>query len=293
MKPLHILLILAINLAWGFNVVPSKLALEHIPPITTALVRFATVAVLLAPTLRWIPGQMAPIFGYAMIGGALMFMLGNAAFAQADNVSALAIAGQLGVPFSLILAIIFLGERIHIIRTLGILLAFAGVAVLSFDPDIFDERVALILTVGSSFCYAVGTILLRRLHGVPPLTLQAWTAVFCLIPTFLLSLLMEPGAIGALPATNINAFGYILLSALTASIIGHAGLTFLLQRYPITVISPLTLLAPLLAVMFSVMLLGNELTPQLIAGGLITLAGVGIITIRTAQKSAEGHEINS
>jgi O-acetylserine/cysteine efflux transporter len=287
MKPIHLLLILAINLSWGFNIVPSKLALEQIPPITAAFVRFATVAVLLAPTLRWIPGQMGPVLGYSLIGGALMFMLGNAAFAHADNVSALAIAGQLGVPFSLILAILFLGERIRIMRTLGILLAFAGVGVLSFDPHILDERLALLLTVGSSFCYAVGTILLRQLRGVPPLTLQAWLAVFCLVPTFTFSLLMEPGALAALPRTDISAFGYILLSALTASIIGHAGLAFLLQRYPITVISPLTLLAPLLAVFFSVALLGNQLTPQLLLGGLITLAGVGIIMVRSAQKSVE------
>jgi drug/metabolite transporter (DMT)-like permease len=158
MKPLHLLLILAINLAWGFNVVPSKLALEHIAPITAAFVRFAIVAVLLAPTLRWIPGQMGAVLGYSMIGGALMFMLGNAAFASAENVSALAIAGQLGVPFSLILAIVFLGERIRIVRTIGILLAFAGVAVLAFDPHVFDERLALILTVGRCACAQLASL---------------------------------------------------------------------------------------------------------------------------------------
>jgi O-acetylserine/cysteine efflux transporter len=287
MKPLHLLLLLAVNLAWGFNIVPAKLALEQLPPITTALIRFTMVAIMLSATLRWIPGQMAAIFGYALVGGAMMFVLGNAAIAAADNVSALAIAGQLGVPFSLILAIIFLGERIRIIRTVGIVLAFGGVALLSFDPHIFDERKAMLLSIASSFCYAVGTILLRRLRGVPPLTLQAWMSVFCLLPTLVFSILVEPGALAQLPNTDLSAFGYILLSALTASIIGHAGLAFLLQRYPVTVISPLTLLAPLLAVAFSVWLLDNQLTSQMVIGGLITLLGVGIITFRSAQKSVE------
>jgi drug/metabolite transporter (DMT)-like permease len=36
-----------------------------------------------------------------------------------------------------------------------------------------------------------------------------------------------------------------------------------------------------------VLLLGNTLTIQLVLGGLITLAGVGIITVRSAQKSVE------
>ncbi len=285
MKPAHILLILVINLAWGFNIVPLKLALEHILPITAAFVRFAIVAVMLAPKLRWMPGKMGLIFGYALIGGALTFTLNNASIAMAHNVSALAIAGQLGVPFSLGLAIIFLGERIHYKRIIGIILSFGGVAFLTFDPAILQEREALLLTAIGSFCYAVGTIMLRQLRGVPPLTLLAWMSVFCLVPTLVFSRWMEPGGLEQLAHINLDVFGYILVSAVSASIVGHAGMAYLLARYPITVISPLTLLAPLLAVAFSVWLLDNVLTLQLVVGGLITLAGVGIITFRTAQKS--------
>jgi O-acetylserine/cysteine efflux transporter len=285
MKPAHILLILLINLAWGFNIVPLKLALEYISPVTAAFVRFAIVAVLLAPKLRWMPGKMGLIFGYALIGGALNFTLNNASIALAQNVSALAIAGQLGVPFSLVLAIIFLGERIHYKRIIGIILAFGGVVFLTFDPSMLQEREALLLTAIGSFCYAIGTIMLRQLRGVPPLTLLAWMSVFCLLPTLVFSRWMEPGGLEHLAHTNLHAFGYILVSAVSASIVGHAGMAYLLARYPITVISPLTLLAPLLAVVFSVWLLDNPLTPQLVIGGLITLAGVGIITFRSAQKS--------
>lgn len=285
MKPAHILLMLLINVAWGFNIVPLKLALEHISPITATFLRFAIVAVLLAPKLRWMPGKMGLIFGCALIGSALAFSLNNASIAVAHNVSALAIAGQLGVPFSLVLAIIFLGERIHYKRIIGILLAFGGVAFLTFDPAMLQEREALLLTTLGSFCYAVGTIMLRQLRGVPPLTLLAWMSVFCLVPTLVFSRAMEPGGLEHLAHTNWHAFGYILFSALSASIIGHAGMAYLLARYPITVISPLTLLAPLLAVIFSVWLLDSPLTPQLVIGGLITLTGVGIITFRSAQKS--------
>jgi O-acetylserine/cysteine efflux transporter len=207
MKPAHILLILLINLAWGFNIVPLKLALEYISPVTAAFVRFAIVAVLLAPKLRWMPGKMGLIFGYALIGGALNFTLNNASIALAQNVSALAIAGQLGVPFSLVLAIIFLGERIHYKRIIGIILAFGGVVFLTFDPSMLQEREALLLTAIGSFCYAIGTIMLRQLRGVPPLTLLAWMSVFCLLPTLVFSRWMEPGGLEHLAHTNLHAFG--------------------------------------------------------------------------------------
>lgn len=279
----HFLFLLLINIAWGFNIVPTKLALNHLPPITAAALRFSMVGLLCLPWVRWVPGRMLAILRAGLVSGALMFAFNNTAFAIATNVSALAIAGQLGVPFSLILAIIFLGERIHIKRMLGIFLSFAGVILLSFDPVAFRDHKALALATVGAFTYASGTILMRQLRGVGALNIQGWLGCVSVGPLFLLAHIMEPDALAHLPQVPWQAFGYVFMSALFSSILGHAGLTFLLQRYPVTVISPLTLLAPLLSVGFSVLLLHNVLTPKMVLGGLITLTGVGIITLRNAQ----------
>ena len=71
-----------------------------------------------------------------------------------------------------------------------------------------------------------------------------------------------------------------------ASVVGHAGMSWLLQRHPVTVISPLTLPTPLLSVIFGVIVLGTPLSPQMIAGGAVALVGVAIITLRTARARA-------
>lgn len=284
MTPAHFAFLLLINFAWGVNIVPTKLMFEHFEPVTAAVVRFAMVFVICAPALRPVPGQMRLIALTALIGGAIMFTLNNIAYALADNVSALAIAGQLGVPFSLLLAILFLGERIRWVRTVGILLAFSGVVLLSFDRIGLSDRAPLILAAGGAFVYAVGTVLMRQMRGVPPLTLQAWMAAVSLPPLIGASLIFEPGALAALPDVPLKAYGYVLFSAVFASLIGHAGMAYLLQRYPVTLIAPFTLLAPLLAVGFGVGLLGNPLTPLMIAGGAITLTGVAIITFRSASR---------
>jgi O-acetylserine/cysteine efflux transporter len=65
-----------------------------------------------------------------------------------------------------------------------------------------------------------------------------------------------------------------------ASLIAHSGYYYLVQRYPITSVSPLTILSPLFGVLFGVTLLGDELTPRIIAGGTMTLTGVVIIALR-------------
>jgi O-acetylserine/cysteine efflux transporter len=285
MRAPHFLFLMLINLAWGFNIVPTRWALEEMPPFAAAALRFALVGLACLPWLKIVPGQGKMILAASLASGVMMFSLNNIAFATAHNVSALAIAGQLGVPFSLIMAVLFLGERISWPRIIGILLAFAGVAWFSFDPRAFADIMPLVLVAGASFFYALGTIFLRQLKDVHVLTIQAWVAVIAVPPLLLLSLVFEPGAIQALPEASTKAWLSVVFSGIASSIIGHAGLAWLLQRYSISLISPLTLIAPLLGVMFGVLVLNTPLSAKMIQGGIVTLIGVLIITVRTAQKS--------
>src|SRR5690606_39871682 len=139
MKPLHFAFLMLINVAWGFNIVPVKLALNDMEPFLAAAMRFIFLFMMCAPFIRWVPGRMKLLGTAALMTGAVQFSLMNLAFVSARNMSALAIVGQLSVPFSLVLAVLFLGERIRWRRTLGVILAFGGVAVLGFDPNMLSE----------------------------------------------------------------------------------------------------------------------------------------------------------
>lgn len=283
MRASHLAFILLIDLIWGFNIVAIKYAVEVVPPLTAVFIRYAIVLLVCLPWLQWLPGRMGTVLITGVLGGALFFGLGSYSFAIADNVSALAIAGQLGVPFSLVLAVIFLKERIRWPRMLGVTLAFLGVVILGFDPAIVHERLGLWLTVLASFLWAVTSLLMRQLKGVSPLTIHAWLALVSLPLLGVASLVYEPGELihaGQLPVSTI---GWLAYSAVGASVVGHAGMSYLLQRYPVTVIAPLTLPTPLISVVFGVIVLATPLTPQMIAGGLVALVGVAIITFRTAQ----------
>ncbi|HEY4545812.1 MAG TPA: EamA family transporter [Pedomonas sp.] len=287
MKPLHFAFLMLINVAWGFNIVPVKLALNELSPLAAGSVRFFFLLVLCLPALRWVPGRMGQIISIGLVMGALQFSVMNIAFSMATNMSALAIAGQLAVPFGVILAIALLGERIRWIRALGIVMAFSGVAYLSFDPHMFDERLPLGLACLASFSGALGTVMVRQLRGVSPLNLQAWIAIISIPPMAVLSVVYEPGVLANLQDVPMRVYGYLLFAAGFSSVVGHAGLAWLLQRYPVTVITPFTLLSPLVGVASSVWLLGSVLTSQMIIGALIAMVGVGIIIWRGAKKETE------
>jgi O-acetylserine/cysteine efflux transporter len=281
-KPAHLLFVLLINLVWAGNVVAVKMAVGEAQPLTAVFLRYLIVLIVTLPWLRWLPGRMPIILATGVTAGALFMGLGGLSFAAATNVASLAIAGQLGVPFSLILGVLVYHERIHLPRIVGILLSFAGVVVLGFDPHIVDERLALVLTIAASFVWACGNLLFRQLKGVPVPTIHAWLALVSLPVLAIASAIFEPGAIGRIEHLSMGTWGWLAYSAIGASLIGHGGMSWLFQRYPVTTVSPLTLPAPLLSVIMAVIAFGNPITVQMVVGGLLTIIGVAIITLRTA-----------
>ncbi|WP_017668350.1 DMT family transporter [Sandarakinorhabdus sp. AAP62] len=284
MKPLHLAMILAIDVVWGFNVVAVKEGVMSAGPMTAVLLRYVVATLVCLPFLRWLPGRMGLILLTGFIAGALFMSLGAMSFALADNVSALAIVGQLGVPFSLILAVIFMKEEIRWPRITAIAICFAGVVVLGFDPAIANERVGILLTAAASLCWAVGNLLFRRLQGVPVLVIHGWLGLVSIPIMIALAQFFEPAKLAAIPDLPLGTWGWVAYSGIMSSLVGHGGMTWLFQRYPVAVVSPLTLPTPLISISIAVAVYDTPITGQMLVGGLLTLVGVAIITIRTAQR---------
>jgi len=278
----HLALIALVDVIWAVNIVAIKVSVDAVRPLTANMLRYAIVLVVCLPWLRWLPGRMRLVLVTGLIAGALFMAFGGLSYAVSDNVSALAVAGQLGVPFSLLLAIVFYHERIRWVRMAGIALSFAGVAVMAFDPRIFDERLGLLLTAAASLCWAIGNLLFRRLQGTHVLTLQAWLAVVSLPVLGLASVIFEPGQLAQLGTVPLHVWAWIGYSAIASSVIGHGGMAYLFQRYPVSVVAPLTLPTPLLSVIVGIAVFKTPVGVPLVAGGLLTLLGIAIITLRTA-----------
>ena len=283
MKRQHLALILLIDLIWAFNIVPLKLAVEAAGPLTAVTLRYVIVLVACLPWLRWLPGRMRWVLVTGVVAGALFMGLGGLAFALADNVSALAVAGQLGVPFSLILAVVIYKERIRWPRITAVALCFAGVAVMGFDPAIARESLALWLTVVASLCWAMGNLLFRKLVGVPVMTIHAWLAAVSVPILAGTALVFEPQRLAAVGNLSWQVWACLAYSGIASSLLGHGGMTWLLQRYPVATVSPLTLPTPLLSVIIAVIAFDTPITVQMLIGGALTLIGVAVITLRTAR----------
>lgn len=273
---------LLIALAFALNVVAMKVVVDATAPLTAVALRMGMVFALCLPWFRPLPGRTAALAAYGALNGGLFLVTMNAALAMATNVGALAIAGQLSVPFSLLLGTLFLGERLGRRQAGGVALAFAGVVLLVFDPAIASEVPALLVMALAALCWAGGTLVQRRLRGVPALTTQAWNGLMGMILLAPPALLLEPHAIARIPSMSSSAIGWFAFSVVGATVLGQGALAWLLARHPLSRVMPLMLASPVMATTASSIYFGTAITPVMIVGGLISLAGVAIITIGPA-----------
>lgn len=286
MTAADLLVAAGVNLLWGFNIVAVKLSLAGAGPFTAGVLRQLILFAACGTALRLVPSRMRELLAFSVMFGGLFILLVNLSLVHADNVGALAIAGQLGVPMALALAWAVLGERVSRLKLAGMLLAFGGVGVLLFDPHILDERVGLLLPVAASAIWAAGSLIQRRLKDVPLRTIYAWLGLVgaALLVPFAWVWEWRAGA----AAPGFASVGWIAYSALGSTLGGHGGMTWLLQRHSIGTVVPLTLGAPVVGVAVSALWFGTPVTAAMVAGGLVALAGVGLIGVAGARDGQGG-----
>lgn len=281
MKPQHVIFALIINIGAGTNWVGSKIVVEHFPALFSVTLRFAVMAILLAGFAKIIRGQMRDIFLATFFLGVLQFGFMFVALERSEDVASLAIANQLYVPFSMILAVIFLGERVGWRRATATALAFAGVIVLSFDPFVLTQLDSIVLVLLSAMGLSAASIFMRRLKGVRVFEMQFWLAAMAAPQLFVLSLIFEDGQWQALTGAPLIGYAAIGYGLIAGALFFHAGWYYLLRRYPVSTVGPFMLLMPLIGVFSGVAYYGDILTKQMILGGLLTFSGVAIITFRS------------
>lgn len=277
-------LMLVVNVAWGLNFIATKYAVNDLPPIWAAALRFVLVILIFFPFLKISKPLLKPVLTISLILGVLHFGVFYIATSMQSTVSVVAIGMLMITPFATLLAIVLLKETIAWKRGLGILLALSGVVFIAYDPTAFDNPLALSLVLVSAFGYALASVFMRQIQGGGIFTMQAWVAVVGFLVLISLSLVFEDNQWQATLNASPEALGGVAYSGLISTIVGHGGLYYLLQRYPVTLISPLTPLAQVFGVIASVLILNEVLSDRIIIGALITFLGAVIISLRNSAK---------
>ncbi len=280
MKPIHILYAIIVAISWGGNFVASKYAVMHFPPIYTILIRYVLVVILLLPFAGPRPMGWGKLSILALLMVSLHFSLVFAALRMGLDVSTAVVAIQMGVPFSVVLGTIFLKDQIGMWRTMGLCIAFMGLMLLAGTPNVSEQWVPFLLAVAGAFCWASSNIYAKTLEETRIIPIIAWSSLTALPQLAAASLILESNHIELIINTPFNAGAGIIYSAIISTIVAYGLWYHLLRLYPVSQVTPFSLLIPFIGIGLSVALLGEELKPDMILGACVTMVGVAVIVFR-------------
>lgn len=280
-SPLDLAQLIAVPLIWGVNNVAAMLAVRELPALLVAGLRFAIVLACLFWALKRPPaGQIWLFLAMLAFLGPLHFAVQYSGLGLASDLAPMVVAMQLWAPSSVVFAALLLREQVGALRWAGVALAFAGAAAMTFDAAVLSQWGALALVGGASVCYGLGSVLVRRLGGaVDAWSMQAWLALAC-APTLILgSLAFERGHAASVTDASLLAWICVLFGALASTIVANAFLFRLLGKYEVSRTTPYMLLAPVVSFALAALVLGDTLTPQILIGAGLAMAGVALVAL--------------
>lgn len=280
------LMVLAItSVGWGFNWPATKFLIGELPPLTlrgTSGVIGALLLALLALVRRQsllVPRKIWPRLVLAALLNVMgwMVLMGLALLWLPASEAAL-IAYTMPVWASL-LAWPILGERPTLLRTLALIMAFAGLLSIMGGNGISASVAKLpgiIMALAGSIGFAVGTVLSKRWPlRLSPIPGSAWQIGLGCLPVALAGFFIETSHWDA-----VTPLGWALL---VYSVVGQFCIAYVawfaaLARLPASVAAIGTMAVPVIGVVTSAIALHEPLGVGQIAALIFTLAGVALAT---------------
>ncbi|MCK0208844.1 EamA family transporter [Starkeya koreensis] len=275
------LLVLTVICVWALNMIVVKLGIAEIPPLFMSALRFVLVAAIIVPFTR-VPVRLLPcVLLVSFTFGALHFGLLFAALPHAEAGTS-AVIIQLGAPIATLLACLLLREPLGLVRLAGLVVSVAGIAILAIGPTM-PAPLPLALLLMSATGWAVTNLIVKGVTEVKPMTMMGWSSLFAVPQLLAASWLFERGQWASLGSAGWHGWFCVAYSAIGSSIIGYGIWYWLLQRHPISVVVPYSMLNPLLTVLFGIVLIGDDPSPVKIIGALVMVAGVALILRKPAR----------
>ncbi|GGO78480.1 O-acetylserine/cysteine exporter [Marinobacterium nitratireducens] len=275
-------LALLIVLAWGLNFVVIRFGLDELPPLLLGGLRFTLVAF---PAMLFVKPPKLPLKWLLAYGGFIslgQFALLFSAMYVGMPAGLASLVLQSQMLFTMLFALLFLGERLQLPQVISLVVAVTGLVFLAqATPTTEMTLIGFLLTVAAAASWGMGNIINRHIAQLGNLNLMSlvvWGALVPPIPFFLLSLWLEGPALIAesLAGMGWKSVGALVYLALVASLFGYGSWAFLMSRYPASTVAPLTLLVPVVGLLTAWLVLGEGVSLLQAFGIVLILLGLMI-----------------
>jgi drug/metabolite transporter (DMT)-like permease/GNAT superfamily N-acetyltransferase len=280
----------AIYLIWGSTYLAIRVMVETVPPLLGAGARFLLAGLIFYSVLRLRRGAAAVRFSRANLlaaagAGTLLCFGGNGLVTVAEQhvpsgIAAVVIAS---IPLWIVLFRKLSHESINRVALLGVLIGFAGVAVLLLP----GERPAgvpvggmLLLVLAAAF-WATGSYYPRRWPMPPDAMLSTALQMICAGAV----MLVLASAVGELGQVHVSEFsarsvaGFVWLVT-AGSLVAFTAYVWLLKNAPISKVSTYAYVNPVVAIFLGWALLSEKITSTVVIGAALIIASVALVVSR-------------
>lgn len=273
----HIFLAILVAAIWGCNFIFIKLAVHDVPPLFLCAIRFTLASI---PAIFFIkrPKPFTMVFLYGLIMFALQFSLMFSSFSAGMTAGMASLIAQTQIFFSVFFAVIFLGERPTVWQIFGAIVAISGIGMVARHVDNNVTLHGLELVIAAAATWGLGNLITKQLGKVNMVAVVAWGSFVSCFPLFFVSFLLERPAEIYESVMNLSwvAVFSLLYIVYISTWIGYGAWTWLLTRYPVTIVVPFTLLVPIFGLLCSVLILGESFESWKIAASILVIAGLTI-----------------
>jgi O-acetylserine/cysteine efflux transporter len=277
MKTRELLLALLVPLTWALGFTVAKAALGEFPPLLLMSMRFFIAGLILVWFVPIPRHCLKDLFWISLVGSTVQYGLTFTGLSMIDA-SLGGIIVQLEVPFSVLLAVIIFRERPGLLRIIGMTVSFIGIALIAGKPSLSGELEGILLTASGALVWAIGQIMYKRISSqIDGLTGIAWIGVIAAPQMLIGSMIFETGQVDALMNASWVGWASVVYLGLIMTVVGYGIWFTVLARNPVSHVMPVLLVLPIFTVLFSMLLLGERPSLEVLLGGVTILAGVSLI----------------
>ena len=273
----HIVLALAVVAVWGTNFVVIRVALDHLPPLLLATLRFTLVLLPMAFFVKrpavpwWNLAAYGVLIGAGQFGALFVAMSGHISPGLASLVV------QTQVFFTIGMAMKINGETVKPFQIVALLLAASGIVLIAAHGGGSATPLGVGLVLLAAASWSGGNIVARQAGSVNMLAYVVWASLFSIPPLFLMSLWLEGWSAMVAGVRNADALTWaaVMWQAVGNTMFGYAAWGWLLARYPAAT-SPMALMIPVFGMGASALLLGEGLPAWKLGAAALVLTGLAV-----------------
>jgi drug/metabolite transporter (DMT)-like permease len=282
-RTLALIAVIALMIVWGSTFAVTKAAVQEIPPLALAALRFAIAVVILLPLALARGGLASLPRPFPLVPLAMMAVMGIALFQLAFNLALTHGSATQGallyalVPVAVALAaVLFLGEVLTRRLIVGMALSIAGVAGIVLGGEESGQSPNPLLgafwMVTAGLAWAAYTVFAKRLAAadqVVVITCASVIGLALMVPFAWLELRGAPW-----PSPSWQGWLGAVFLGVVASALAYLVYSYVLRELDASLVGVFLNLDPIVGVLIAVLFLGESLRVPQVIGGVVALAGM-------------------